>query len=107
MDDEMEEDLSARYKSLDMHAFRELLLSFLNLDITGDLAQITTPTLVIAGEEDQLKPREYAEIIAREIPGAEYALIPQAGHAVFWEQAEVFNSLILGFLIKHRMGPDT
>lgn len=40
------------------------------------------------------------EISAREIPHSEFAVIPDAGHAVIWEQAGVFNSLILGFLAK-------
>ncbi len=54
----------------------------------------------MVGEEDILKPRKYAEIIARELPNSELAIIPHAGHAVLWEQSAVFNSLILGFLAK-------
>jgi 3-oxoadipate enol-lactonase len=48
-----------------------------------------------------LKPRRYSEVIAREIPDAEFAVIPHAGHAAMWERAGVFNSLVLGFLAKH------
>ena len=43
---------------------------------------------------------QYSDIIAREIPDVEYALIPKAGHAAMWERAGVFNSLILGFMAK-------
>ncbi len=93
-----------RYDSLDMAALLELLRCFTRLDITADLHEITAPTLVIVGEEDQLKPRKYAEIIVQEIHQAEYAVIPHAGHAVLWEKAEVFNPLILGFLSKHQRG---
>jgi 3-oxoadipate enol-lactonase len=89
-----------RYRQLDMGAFLELLLSFSQLDITGDLHRIDAPALVLVGEEDILKPRKYAELIARELPHSELAIIPHAGHAVLWEQAAVFNSLILGFLAK-------
>jgi 3-oxoadipate enol-lactonase len=89
-----------RYKSLDYDAFLELLLSFSQMDVTAELHKIKAPTLVIVGEEDILKPRKYAEIIAGEIPNAEFAVVPHAGHAVLWEQAGVFNSLILGFLAK-------
>ena len=89
-----------RYRQLDMDAFHELLLSFSQLDITGDLRRITAPALVMVGEEDILKPRRYAEIIARELANSELAIIPHAGHAVLWEQPAVFNSLILGFLAK-------
>jgi 3-oxoadipate enol-lactonase len=89
-----------RYKTLDYGAFLELLLSFSQLDVTAELHKIDTPTLVIVGEEDILKPRKYAEVIAREIPNAEFAVVPHAGHAVLWEQAGIYNSLILGFLAK-------
>jgi 3-oxoadipate enol-lactonase len=90
-----------RYKLLDFDAFLQLLLCFSDLDITADLHRIAAPALVIAGELDLLKPRRYSEIIAREIPGAEFGVIPQAGHAAMWERAGIFNSLILGFLAKH------
>lgn len=90
-----------RYATLDMDAFLELMLAFSRLDLTGRLHEITAPALVIVGELDLLKPRKYAEIIAREIPGAELAVVPSAGHAVCWEQAGLFNTLILGFLTKH------
>jgi len=89
-----------RYQTLDVDAFLELLLSFSRLDVTASLHKITAPTLVIVGEEDILKPRKYAEIIAGEILNAEFAIVPYAGHAVCWDQAEVFNTLILGFLAK-------
>ena len=58
----------ARYRTLDFDAVLELLLSFSRLNITSELKQITAPTLVIVGEQDILKPRKYAEIIAREVP---------------------------------------
>jgi 3-oxoadipate enol-lactonase len=90
-----------RYKTLDYDAFLELLLSFSQLNVTAELHQITAPTLVIAGEEDLVKPRKYSEIIAREIPNAALAVVPHAGHATMWEQPAIFNSLILGFLALH------
>ena len=90
-----------RYNSLDFDAFLQLLLCFSKLDITANLHQIAAPALVVAGELDLLKPRRYSEIIAREIPCAEFAVIPQAGHAALWERVGIFNSLILGFLAKH------
>ena len=91
----------ARYKTIDFEAMLALLLSFSKLNITSQLSQISAPTLVTVGELDMLKPRRYSEIIAREIAGAEFAVIPDAGHAALWEQADVFNTLILGFLAKH------
>ncbi len=89
-----------RYELLDMDAFLELMLCFSRLDVTAELHRVAAPTLVVVGEDDALKPRQYSEIIARETPNAEFAIIPHAGHAAMWEQAGVFNSLILGFLAK-------
>ncbi len=89
-----------RYEALDYDAFLELLLSFSQLDVTEELHRIAAPTLVIVGEEDILKPRKYAEVIAREIPNTELVVVPHAGHAVMWEQPGIFNSLVLGFLAK-------
>ena len=91
-----------RYRNLDMDAFLQLLLSFSQLDITADLHRISAPALVMVGEEDILKPRKYAEIIAAQIPNSEFVVIPHAGHAVLWEQAPVFNSLTLGFVAKQK-----
>jgi 3-oxoadipate enol-lactonase len=93
-----------RYEELDFDAFRELLECFGRLDITADLKEITAPTLVIAGEDDLLKPRPYSETIARQIPEAELVVIPHAGHAVMWEQPGVFNTLVLGFVTRHAGG---
>ena len=90
-----------RYKTMDFDAVLELLQSFLQLDVTAELHKITAPTLVVTGELDLIKPRKYSEIIVHEIPNAEFAIIPHAGHAALWEQAGIFNSLILGFLAKH------
>lgn len=89
-----------RYRTLDCGAFLELLLSFSALNVTSRLHLVAAPSLVIVGEQDLLKPRKYAEIIAREIPNAELVVVPHAGHAVCWEQPSVFNTLLLGFVAK-------
>lgn len=94
----------SRYAALDFAAVTELCRAFLALDITGDLHRIAAPTLVMVGEDDNLKPRPYADIIAREIPHAAYAIIPGTGHAVCWEAPLAFNSLVLGFLEQQGKG---
>lgn len=89
-----------RYENFDFDSLLELFLCFSQLDITADLHRIASPTLVLGGELDALKARKYSDLIAREIPNSEYALIPGAGHAAMWERPAIFNSLILGFLAK-------
>jgi pimeloyl-ACP methyl ester carboxylesterase len=46
------------------------------------LGQIGVPVLVVHGEDDPLFPVQHGEALAREIPGAQLAVIPDAGHGV-------------------------
>jgi 3-oxoadipate enol-lactonase len=95
----------ARYAALDMAAFGELMGAFSRLDLLGQLPQEQAPTLVLVGEEDILKPPKYSRWIAAAIPGAELVIIPGGGHAVSWEKPGAFNSLVLGFALKHAAHP--
>ena len=61
------------------------------------LAQIQSPTLVIAGDRDMIKG-EHTRLIARSIPGAELAIIP-GDHFVAEKNPEVFNETVLRFLL--------
>lgn len=58
------------------------------------LATITVPTLVMVGEEDTITPRSCAEQIRDGIPGAELAVIPQAGHLAPLENPQAANQAI-------------
>lgn len=87
--------------SVDIDAFIELLKGFMQLNITPELSKIKTPTLVIAAENDKIKPLKYSKIIQKEIAGAEFAMIKSSGHTVIWEKPEEFNKLVLKFIEKH------
>ena len=97
--DLLEQALS-RYSLLDYPAMVRLCECFLTFDVTERLGEIVAPTCVIVGERDILKGREYAKVIAGRIGGAELHLVPQSGHATCWEQPQVFDSILLGFLAK-------
>lgn len=90
-----------RYHQMDLKAAEQLMLAFSRVDFTEELKKITAPALVLVGELDILKSRKYAEIIAREIPGAELVIIPHAAHAVCLEKPAAFNTAVLGFVLKH------
>jgi len=90
-----------RYAELDMDALVRLMKSFYALNLTDQLSEIKAPTLVIAGEEDLIKGREYAEIIAAQIPGSEFVMVPGSGHALCLEKPAVLNTLLLGFVLKN------
>jgi pimeloyl-ACP methyl ester carboxylesterase len=63
-----------------------------------DLGAVTAPTLVAVGEHDKADFRAIAERLARELPNAELAVIPGAGHLPSMEQPEATLELVIGFL---------
>ncbi len=67
-------------------------------DSTDLLASISCPTLVIVGSEDVVTPPNIAQDYAARIPGAQYVVIPQAGHLSNLEQPGLFVSVVSGFL---------
>jgi pimeloyl-ACP methyl ester carboxylesterase len=68
---------------------------------TADLQGFTAPTLILVGEADLLSPPAMMRMFARHFPNHEIATIPEAGHAAHWEQAEIWNRLVLEFLSRH------
>jgi pimeloyl-ACP methyl ester carboxylesterase len=40
-------------------------------------------------------------IFASHLKNAEFVLVPEAGHSVYWEQPEFFNRTVLGFIARH------
>jgi pimeloyl-ACP methyl ester carboxylesterase len=67
-------------------------------DSTELLANIAIPTLVVAGSDDQLIPAKNAKAMANAIPGAQFTLIPQAGHLAPLEQPIALSRVIGEFL---------
>lgn len=89
------------YSEFDYNAAIRLLESFLELDrspITPNLKYINIPTLVIAAENDVVKPPSYSEITARNVSRSQFHVIPRAGHGVVIEKPEEVSTIILGFL---------
>jgi pimeloyl-ACP methyl ester carboxylesterase len=92
-----------RYAEMDLDALARLMKAFYDLDLTSQLSAIQAPTLVIAGEKDLIKGREYAEIIAAQIQGSEFVMVPGSGHALCLEKPAVLNTLLLGFVTKNSL----
>jgi 3-oxoadipate enol-lactonase len=65
----------------------------------GDaLGRIQAPTLVLWGDRDAKTPRELSEYIAARIAGAEFGVVPDAGHLANTENPGEFTRLVTGFL---------
>ncbi|MDP9250173.1 MAG: lysophospholipase, partial [Chloroflexota bacterium] len=50
--------------------------------VTDRLKEISVPTLVLAGGEDQVVPPEATRQVADRIPGARFVVDPDCGHTV-------------------------
>jgi len=64
----------------------------------GPLSSLEMPTLVIVGEDDKADFLAIAQHLAEEIPDADLAIVPGAGHLVGLDQPEELNALLLEFL---------
>ena len=61
---------------------------------------IAVPTLVLAGEKDDNAPASMMKKMAQNIPGAEFTVIPGAGHLAPMGHPETFNHAVLDFLAR-------
>lgn len=82
----------------DAGALRPTLVRLLQDDFRAELPRLRCPTLVIWGERDKEVPLAAARVLAREMPSAELAIIPGAGHFPFLEAPDRFCQLVQGFL---------
>lgn len=64
----------------------------------ADLANAGCPILFISGDEDIVIPPFAADAIARVVPGAAVAHIPDAGHSAYFERPVRFNEVVEEFL---------
>jgi pimeloyl-ACP methyl ester carboxylesterase len=81
--------------------FRRQAEAVAGFDTYDRLRQISAPTLILAGTEDQLIPAENSRILASRIPNAELVFFEGAGHGYLWEAEEEANRVVRGFLHRH------
>jgi 3-oxoadipate enol-lactonase len=66
-------------------------------DLTQAMGQIQKPTLVLCGDQDIATPPEMARELARVVPNARLALIPQAAHISCVEQPKAIAEQMMQF----------
>jgi len=69
-------------------------------DMRPTINQITCPTLVAQGLEDEHTTAQHAQNMAAAIPGAKLWLVPGAGHMLPQDFPEEFNQRMLKFFGK-------
>jgi 3-oxoadipate enol-lactonase len=80
--------------------YRAALKTISSFDRRANLANISVPTLVLAGEQDLTAPPNVMQRMAERITLAEYVCLPFAGHIANVEAPTAFNEAVLMFLLR-------
>lgn len=94
-------DVRRRSTALALGAAQEQTLAdfamVAHVDLRSRLADVTCPTLVIAGRDDLMVPVKWSAALAEEIPGARLEILP-SGHFPMHEQPDGFANALRTFL---------
>ena len=66
-------------------------------NICDRISEISHPTLILCGEDDQLTPVKYSQFLLENIPNARLKTFPRAGHMVMLEKPGELNEAIREF----------
>ena len=95
------EDMAPYFEHLakmDMQVFFLMALAMQRHDAGPWLKRIDVPTLIVAGENDQLTPLSLSYRMRDEISGAEMLLLPKGSHAGIIEHPELISLRLEKFL---------
>lgn len=84
-------------RSSDYRRFRTNAESILHFNASEEISTITSPTLIIAGEKDQIVGEEAALSMKLRIRNSRLHIYPGLGHAAY-EEAKDFNKRVYRFL---------
>lgn len=82
------------------YAYKAQCGACLSHDTSKRLGELKMPVLIAAGAKDLFMNIEKTMELVQGIPHAEFYLSPEGGHVHQWEYPEVYDSLVLGFLLK-------
>ena len=70
-------------------------------DVTPEkLETLKVRTLLMTGDADLFTPPSIMRLIARHVPDNELVIVPECGHAIYWERPEIFNRTVLEFIAR-------
>jgi pimeloyl-ACP methyl ester carboxylesterase len=95
--DQIVEEALAFPNPQSMEAFQAQVDACLAHHTAGRLAQISAPTLVLAGELDIILPPRFGHAVARAIPYARFEVMPGEAHQPFQEVPDQFNARVDAF----------
>lgn len=80
------------------HVAEPAILSLDGFDVREEIGNLSVPTLIIVGEEDEITPVASSKFLHNAIPGSELHIIPKAAHFPMLERSHTFNQKALAFL---------
>jgi 3-oxoadipate enol-lactonase len=96
----LREVAATRIASNPRGSYLRALEAVARFDVRSRLVDITAPTLVVAGERDDTVTLQAKEELTNHIPGARLEIVPGSGHATPVDAPDVFNRLLLDFLLE-------
>jgi 3-oxoadipate enol-lactonase len=87
--------------SIRMPGYEFAAQAMASTDHRSRLGEITVPTLVLVGEFDVVCPESDSQLLVQGIAGAEFSIVPGAGHLSNQENPAAFNALVTEFLARH------
>lgn len=85
---------------MDMRVFAQLARSLAEHSAAPLLADIATPTLIVAGGRDTFTPAWLSETMHHRIAGSEYLFLPDGSHTAPIEHPELIHHRVVAFLEK-------
>jgi pimeloyl-ACP methyl ester carboxylesterase len=95
----LREEFSAIVSEFHPAGFRLMSLSSAEADTRDLLPSVDVATLLLWGDDDRRSPLHVAEQFHAAIPGAELAIIPNAGHLSNMEQPDLFSGHVRRFCL--------
>jgi len=80
------------------HVWRETFNGLCDATPPTDAATITSPTLILWGNRDELLAREQEDDLVRAIPGSRMIVYEGTGHLVLWEQPDQVAADLKAFM---------
>jgi pimeloyl-ACP methyl ester carboxylesterase len=94
-----------------LEVFTAACQAMCDMDLTSWLGRITSPALVLGGDEDIMTPWDQGpegvgqEGICQGIPGAEKHVIKGGAHSTIFDSTEEHNRVVLDFFQRHSRSP--
>ena len=96
----IEEDAAYPYP-MPVYAYKAQCEACLSHNTADRLHELKMPVLIAAGAKDLFMNIEKTMELVHGIPQAEFYLAPEGGHVHQWEYPGPYDSVVVGFLMKH------